>query len=232
VGISASVLEENQPYITSWLKQALSNGMLDEVDPSNRLRPEGSVDSGYGGSSQSYTPSLLSIADANEEFENELARIPSRTSQSSRSSMSKQPIKVRKASSVSAMVFKLFKKDTAIIEAASEGDVAKVAKLISVGADVNARDRWGVSSCIPPPCKLLTTGKWSALSMCGYGGHVEIARMLLDHGADLDNRDVDGDTPESLATNRGHADIVIMLEEERAARDLKTREADQEKPRP
>jgi ankyrin repeat protein len=62
--------------------------------------------------------------------------------------------------------------------------------------------------------------------MCAYGGHVEICRMLLDHGADLDNIDVDGDTPESLATNRGHADIVIMLEEERLLRDLKVREAD------
>jgi ankyrin repeat protein len=62
--------------------------------------------------------------------------------------------------------------------------------------------------------------------MCAYGGHVEICRMLLDHGADLDNIDVDDDTPESLATNRGHADIVIMLEEERLSRDLKVREAD------
>lgn len=67
--------------------------------------------------------------------------------------------------------------------------------------------------------------------MCGYGGHVEICRLLLDHGADLNNMDVDGDTPESLATNRGHANIVIMLEEERAARDLKIREADSDKPR-
>lgn len=62
--------------------------------------------------------------------------------------------------------------------------------------------------------------------MCGYGGHVEICRMLLDHGADLDNIDADGDTPESLAANRGHADVLIMLEEERAVRDLKAREAD------
>lgn len=68
--------------------------------------------------------------------------------------------------------------------------------------------------------------------MCGYGGYVEIARMLLDHGADLDNIDVDGDTPETLATNRGHAEVLILFEEERAARDQKTREADTEKPRP
>ena len=67
--------------------------------------------------------------------------------------------------------------------------------------------------------------------MCGYGGHLEICRMLLDHGADLDTIDVDGDTPETLATNRGHAAVVIMLEQERAARDLKTREACNEQAR-
>ena len=66
--------------------------------------------------------------------------------------------------------------------------------------------------------------------MCGYGGHLEICRLLLDHGAELDNVDVDGDTPETLATNRGHAAVVIMLEQERAARDLKAREDCDKKP--
>src|ERR1700760_710836 len=75
--------------------------------------------------------------------------------------------------------------------------------------DVNAVDRWG----------------WSALSMCGYGGHVAIARVLLDHGAKIDNVDVDGDTPISLAEQRGHADLVIMLEEEAAIRELRASEA-------
>lgn len=78
---------------------------------------------------------------------------------------------------------------------------------------------------------LLTENRWSALSMCGYGGHAAIARMLLDHGADLDNVDVDDDTPTSLATQRGHAELVVMFEEERAVRDLKIREADKEAPR-
>jgi hypothetical protein len=71
-----------------------------------------------------------------------LSRHPSRihTESSSRSSL-----KIRRASSVSSVLFKMFKKETAIIEAASDGDLSKVAKLISAGANVNARDRWGVS---------------------------------------------------------------------------------------
>ncbi len=113
------------------------------------------------------------------------------------------------------MFKKLFKNETDIIEAASDGDLDGVAKLVSLGMDVNARDRWG----------------WSALSMCGYGGHKQIARLLLDHGANLDNVDVDGDTPSSLAAQRGHAQLVIMIDEERAARDLRIREQDTEVPR-
>lgn len=68
--------------------------------------------------------------------------------------------------------------------------------------------------------------------MCGYGGFVDVARLLLEHGADIDNRDVDGDTPELLATTRGHAAVVILLDEERKRRDDRIREADIEVPRP
>jgi len=214
VGISKTVMEDNQPYISQWLKTAITNGMLDEMDHANRLTA-GSIDSGYGGSS-GYAPSVVPMSVANEQFENQLVQHPSRavTDDSSASTM-KPSVKLRKASNVSTMIFKLLKKDTAIIEAASDGDAAKVAKLISRGVNVNARDRWG----------------WSALSMCSYGGFVDIARMLLDHGADIDNVDVDGDNPETLATNRGHAAMVLLLDEERAARDLKDREADDEQPR-
>ncbi|KFY84589.1 hypothetical protein V498_07800 [Pseudogymnoascus sp. VKM F-4517 (FW-2822)] len=221
VGISASVVEEHHVYISNWLKAAIATGMLEELDNnSRRSAVAGSFDSGYAGSiggtsigSESIVsiPSTTpSITVANEEFEAELLRRPSQISPGSSTAYIRPDVKVRRASSVSSVLFKMFKKETAIIEAASDGDISKVAKLISSGANVNARDRWG----------------WSALSMCGYGGHVEICRLLLDHGAELDNMDVDGDTPESLATNRGHANIVIMLEEERAARDLKVREAD------
>jgi ankyrin repeat protein len=62
--------------------------------------------------------------------------------------------------------------------------------------------------------------------MCAYGGHEEIARLLLDHGADLDNIDVDGDTPTSLAAQRRHTKLVILFDEVREARDRELREMD------
>ncbi|KAJ6510412.1 hypothetical protein C8R45DRAFT_964021 [Mycena sanguinolenta] len=141
--------------------------------------------------------------------------LPSPSSTSVSSSGTARPTPRRRRTF--GMVEKLFQKQTAIVQAASDGDIDKHSNqcyfsrshVFSVGMDVNAIDRWG----------------WSALSMCGYGGHVAIARLLLDHGAKIDNVDVDGDTPKSLAEQRGYADVVIMLEEEEALRKLREKEA-------
>jgi hypothetical protein len=212
VGISGMTVKENQPYIKDWLQTAITNGMLQEEDPNKRVL--GSFDSGFGGSSgmESHTPTVahMSVSTANDHFENDLQRHPTRANLASMTSQqySKPPAPIRKASAVSSVLFKLFKKDTAIVQAASDNDVRKVSKLLSSGANVNARDRWG----------------WSALSMAAYGGHVDIAKLLLEQGANLDNVDVDGDTPESLAANRAHAAVVFLFEEERQSRELRDNE--------
>ncbi|KAJ7863206.1 hypothetical protein B0H13DRAFT_2565368 [Mycena leptocephala] len=87
----------------------------------------------------------------------------------SSSSSSQKPRSVVRTRRTFGLVEELFQKQTAIVQAASDGDIDRVARLISMGMDVNAIDRWGCS----------------ALSMCGYGGHVAIARLLLDHGANI-----------------------------------------------
>jgi ankyrin repeat protein len=56
------------------------------------------------------------------------------------------------------------------------------------------------------------------MSMAAYGGHAEVARILMSHGATLDHQDVDQDTPLSLARNRGHRTLVMMIEEEMTRR--------------
>ena len=107
-------------------------------------------------------------------------------------------IQRRKSSRISSLMFKAFSKDKKILEAASDGDANKVERLISLGTNVNVRDRWG----------------WTAMSMAAYGGHVEVARVLISHKAQLDNVDVDQETPLILARNRGHRALVMMIEEE------------------
>ena len=109
---------------------------------------------------------------------------------------------LRKKPIPSMLIFRLFQNGTKLIEAASDGSLERVASILSLGANVNIRDKWG----------------WSALSMAAYGGHETIAKLLLACGAETDVPDVDGDTPLDLATNRGHANVVIAIEEERANR--------------
>ncbi|KAI9813510.1 MAG: hypothetical protein M1832_006308 [Thelocarpon impressellum] len=114
---------------------------------------------------------------------------------------------LRKHSLPSLLLYRLIQKDTRLIDAASDGSLERVAKLLSRGADVNARDRWD----------------WTALAMAAYGGHEKIARLLLACGAEIDTVDVDGDSPYDLATNRGHAPVVIAIEEERVNRAVRGR---------
>ncbi|KAK6083476.1 multiple ankyrin repeats single KH domain (pfs domain-containing protein) [Seiridium cupressi] len=214
IGISASIMEENHEYISSWMRNAIRQG-LDELSPEflDSRRPS---DSGYGGSVISQSAAAMNVA--NGEFEAELRQkqvekpldeiFRPTTNQSLTPS-------VRVRADPTRLIRKLFQKDTAIVQAASDGDLKKVADLISIGCNVNAKDRWG----------------WTALSMAAYGGHLSIARLLLDHDADMDNIDVDGDTPMQLAATRGHSDIAILFDHVRAERDLRAREMDNEQPR-
>ncbi len=70
--------------------------------------------------------------------------------------------------------------------------------------------------------------RWSALNMCAYGGYLAIAKLLLEHGADLGIPDVDGETPVQIATMRGHSELVILFDAVRAERDRLPRESDAE----
>ncbi len=44
-------------------------------------------------------------------------------------------------------------------------------------------------------------------------GHVDVARLLLDKGADVNRALENGATPLSVAKSQGHAAIVALLEE-------------------
>jgi hypothetical protein len=51
------------------------------------------------------------------------------------------------------------------------------------------------------------------LHWAAYNGHIEIARLLLQNGADVNVRDDDGWTPLLLAAWNGHVDILHLLVE-------------------
>nr|GAT60855.1 predicted protein [Mycena chlorophos] len=241
IGISAAILEERRDYIVAIIRTAIAEGRLDEILDDRTLTPTGESDrdsSWYhtapdtdpdfrdaGSDASSYTAvnSQISLTAASEAFEAEVREQQSQrniaellnpvaaANEYSLNTQGKRPTPRRRSTADAVgLVKRLFQKQTALIQAASDGDLDRVAKLLSMGMNVDTRDRWG----------------WTALSMAGYGGYPAIARLLLDHGADLNNEDVDKDTPMSLALQRGHTDVVIMFEQEMVKREREAQQAE------
>ena len=86
--------------------------------------------------------------------------------------------------------------DDQLLKGASAGDLAGVAQALAQGANVNAKDEYDNTAL-----------NWAALS-----GHAEVAKRLLEAGADVENKGSGGGlTPLANAASRGHADVVQIL---------------------
>ncbi|XP_041982480.1 uncharacterized protein LOC121735648 [Aricia agestis] len=84
----------------------------------------------------------------------------------------------------------------ALLEAAARGDAGRVASLIRAGAPVDARDENGIS----------------ALQRAAADGHVDVVRVLLEHGADPNTQDrVHGNTATHEAAWKGYSRCVALL---------------------
>ena len=211
IGISKTVINENQDFITAWFRESFARGELEEDEPLESVDtgPALSVLSGptaYTTAESLKSPSTTAVDSTAESvaFHNPfdkyfetIAPTTSATSTDSRKSSGGSSAR-KKSSRLGSIMFKLFKSDALLLEAASDGDADKVADLIRKGANVNVKDRWG----------------WAPMSMAAYGGYPEIAKLLIEAGADLDYQDVDGDSPLDLATNKGHTPVVLVIQEE------------------
>ncbi len=85
--------------------------------------------------------------------------------------------------------------DSDLLKMAKEGADSLVEMLLSVGADVNARDENGQTP----------------LMLAAAEGHTETVTALLDAGADVHANDNDGKTASLLAGEKGHAEILQIL---------------------
>jgi ankyrin repeat protein len=122
-------------------------------------------------------------------------------------------------------------KRTLLMYAAFNGQTNVVQKLILAGADVNAVDKTGSTALMfassgknASTVKLLikkgakvntidTNEHWTALMWAAAEGQIEVVKVLLANKADVFPKDVDGDTAESFAAQKGHPAVVKILQE-------------------
>ncbi|HTY25989.1 MAG TPA: ankyrin repeat domain-containing protein [Desulfomonilaceae bacterium] len=84
--------------------------------------------------------------------------------------------------------------DRALMEAIRQNHVAQVQDLLAKGADINAKDTYGVPA-------LMWAAAW---------GRLQIVKLLLEKGADVNAKDKVGQTALML-TRQGGADLVRLL---------------------
>lgn len=83
-----------------------------------------------------------------------------------------------------------------MLAALEADDVATIERLVLAGEPVDAADPEGI---------------WSLLSWAAEQGHVELVRFLLDHGANIEDRGPEGESPLMLAAQHGHRETVQLL---------------------
>jgi ankyrin repeat protein len=85
--------------------------------------------------------------------------------------------------------------DEELLDAAWDGDTARVKELLRKGANVNAK----------------SAGGSTPLHYAAFWGYVDVAKLLLDHGADVNARDDRGWTPLHFAAAEGRAGVARLL---------------------
>jgi len=96
---------------------------------------------------------------------------------------------------------------TELMRASQEGDVATVKSWIAQGKPLNAKDQHG----------------WSALLVALNSDSSEIARMLVEGGADVNLSDATGSTPLMLVTIHNNTEMMKLLIQHGAKLDIADR---------
>lgn len=94
-----------------------------------------------------------------------------------------------------AASFLLIPRDRLLLDYAANGNPDRVALMLSLGADPEAKDR---------------SGRTPLLSAAA-AGHKDVVQLLLEQSADYRARDARGATAPHIAAQNGHAEIVALL---------------------
>ena len=118
---------------------------------------------------------------------------------------------------------------TALMWAASEGHADAARLLVAAGADVNARSnyvaaangrgfegRTPVANRTDPKTEEFASGWLTPLTLAAREGDVELARLLLDAGADVNAVSGDGKTALAIAAFNGNYEVASFLVDRKA----------------
>jgi hypothetical protein len=126
-----------------------------------------------------------------------------------------------------------------LLDAAENGDLATVTKLLDKGIDINTKDGWSGTPMMYAAANghtdivalLLTRGVGinsisrldrTPLMCAANGGHNETVKYLIEHGADLSMKDREEKTALMLAIERGHASTATIIREYLGRGDVKS----------
>jgi ankyrin repeat protein len=82
-----------------------------------------------------------------------------------------------------------------LVSAAYYGDLSEVKRLLAAGANVNAKEKNGIT----------------ALMAASLAGHREVAALLLAKGAEVNAKDKNGKTALMFATRMNHPEVRELL---------------------
>ena len=133
--------------------------------------------------------------------------------------------------------------NTPLLEACSQGHVDAARMLLDRGANIDTPTETTLDSALTWACTLgneqvvdlllsqntdvehRTKDGCTALMFASLAGHIEVARMLLDHGAEINvESDSNKDSPLTFACWKGHQDVVELLLERKADIEHRTKE--------
>jgi ankyrin repeat protein len=101
--------------------------------------------------------------------------------------------------------------DKALVEACDDGKIRAVVAALDAGANPNAANTWSDLAHL----------QGTALMRASKHGHIDIARLLCDRGADTNAiNGLQNETALHKAAFHGHADVVQLLVERHAQVDL------------